>query len=845
METVNGSADGDHPQRLGDGTYRLLFERSPLPMWVYDTDSLRILAVNATALEAYGYAEHEFLAMSILDLRPPSEHDALITHLAQQRPALVNSGLWRHRKRNGDLIDVDITVETIAFAGRPARLVLARDVTAQRRQQAALRESERRFRHIVETATEGIWTIDARGVTDFVNPAMAAMLGYGPAEMLGRHLTEFMDADGRRAAEENLARRRQGVSEVHEFRFRRRDGTDLWTRVATNPVLDDDGAYAGALAMVTDITERRAMDQQLKLLASSVARFNDLVVITEAEPLDEPGPRILFVNEAFERRTGWRRDEVIGRSPRFLQGRNTDPRTVREIGEALRRWQPVHCEIINYTRDGEEFWLEMDIVPIADDTGWYTHWVSVEHDITGRKRRQRRDASRTQALTLIAAGAPLSDVLDEIARGAASPWPGDDADATAAEAERLKAIAIERKRADSALRESQKMESLGTLAGGIAHDFNNILGAILGNLALVRQDGGADPRLTAIERSAVRARELVQQILAFSRRQPPHPARQPLAPLVDDALAMLRRTLPAQVRLSAPRGDEPIEVEADGNQIHQVLMNLCTNAWHAIGTAPGHIEVGLDTTTWAQAGLDVPGQTPDGRCAHLWVKDDGCGMDAATRERIFEPFFTTKPVGSGTGLGLAVVHGIVGEHRGQIVVDSAPGAGATFHVYLPLSPPAPLADAAEAAEAEPLPGPSSACTANAASASGRERGPPARVLFVDDDDVMRLTGEGLLRNAGFEVTAVGSGPAALEAVRAAPAGFDLVVSDYNMPGWSGLDIARELATLRPDLPVVLCSGYIDAELLARAEQAGIRALVHKENAAVDLAPAARAVLAPH
>ena len=309
-------------------------------MWVLDLETLRFLAVNQAAITAYGHSEAEFLALSLPDIRPATEVPVLVAFPAQPQPELSTARQWlqwRHCRRNGELIDVEIVSEAVEFAGRPARLVLAKDITAGLRSQAEAQATERRYRDIVETAVEGIWTIDAQALTRFVNPKMAQMLGYSAAEMMGRPLTDFMDAQGVALANANLERRRQGVSEQHDFRFRRQDGSELWAAVSANPVQDAAGVYMGALAMVTDITERRRVEQQLKLLASSVARFNDIVLITEAEPQDEPGPRMLFVNEAFERRTGYRRDEVLGRSPRFLQGPGTDPAELRRIGQALRR----------------------------------------------------------------------------------------------------------------------------------------------------------------------------------------------------------------------------------------------------------------------------------------------------------------------------------------------------------------------------------------------------------------------------------------------------------------------------------------------------------------------------
>lgn len=377
------------------------------------------------------------------------------------------------------------------------------------------------------------------------------------------------------------------------------------------------------------------------------------------------------------------------------------------------------------------------------------------------------------------------------------------------------------------LREAQKMESIGTLAGGIAHDFNNILAAILGNLAMVCEDLGdghaAHSGLEQIRKSSLRARDLVQQILAFSRRQPQQLTNLRLRPVVEDSLALLRATLPACVTLNEQLADAPIVVHADATQVQQVLLNLCTNAWHALQGQPGSISVAL-TTVALHHSMTLPTGTLDpGAYAKLSVSDTGCGIDAATRERIFEPFFTTKPVGQGTGLGLSVVHGIVRSHRGGIGFNSVPGAGTTFDIFLPRSTEQP---------------PPSAEPAHRVSPDGHGR----HVLYVDDDEVMTLMMERLLRRLGYRVTVAHDGRAAVAALDAQR--FDLVLTDYNMPGYSGLDVARAVAARCPALPVVLSSGYVSDELREAATAAGARSLINKQRIVEDVGATLARVLEP-
>ena len=378
----------------------------------------------------------------------------------------------------------------------------------------------------------------------------------------------------------------------------------------------------------------------------------------------------------------------------------------------------------------------------------------------------------------------------------------------------------ERHRLELELREAHKMRAIGTLAGGIAHDFNNIIGAILGNLALAQQDIGpehpAHARLLQVRKAGGRARDLVQQILAFSRHQPHELVTQPLRPVVEETLAMLRPTLPAGVVLTLHFSEVPLWVKADATQVQQVLMNLCMNAAHALGPPGGRIDVGLEPMAAVPPGGLAGDDAAPGGHAHLWVRDHGCGMDAATLARIFEPFFTTRQASEGTGLGLSVAHGIVAEHGGSISVESVPGAGSTFHVVLPL---------AGSASGPPLATPPRPVV---------PRGEGQHVLYVDDDEMMVVMVQGLLQHTGYRVTTCRDALTAVAAVRADPARFDVVVTDFNMPFGSGLDVALAVRDLRPGLPVVISSGYLSNELRAAAESAGVRQLLRKENTVEEL-----------
>ena len=401
-----------------------------------------------------------------------------------------------------------------------------------------------------------------------------------------------------------------------------------------------------------------------------------------------------------------------------------------------------------------------------------------------------------------------------------------------------------RKRAEAArvslenqLRESQKMEALGTLAGGIAHDFNNVLTTIVGNVALARQDVGpghaALESLEEIDKASLRATALVQQILAFGRRQTTERTVISLAPTVEESARLLRATLPGAIGLTVECAADAPAVLANAGQIQQLVLNLCNNAWHATRhqALPGTIDIRLEAferepngTSGSESANDPLGPLPVGRYACLAVRDNGAGMGVETQKHLFEPFFTTKPVGEGTGLGLSVVHGIVRGHRGVIQVHSQPGEGTTFRIYFPeAGPPADLSFA---------PGQESARARDATVSA--VQGDGAHVLCVDDDQALLTLTKRLLEREGYCVKGYTDPSEALAAVRAEPGRFDLVVTDYRMPSMTGLALARALREIRADLPVVLASGYITDDVRLEAPGAGVSALVSKPYAAKEL-----------
>lgn len=386
-----------------------------------------------------------------------------------------------------------------------------------------------------------------------------------------------------------------------------------------------------------------------------------------------------------------------------------------------------------------------------------------------------------------------------------------------------------RQELEAQLLEARKLEAIGTLAGGIAHDFNNIMAAILGNTVLAQEDIGeghpAQRFLGQVIKAGQRARSLVQQILAFSRQQPSESASVPLSPLVEESVAMLRSMAGPHAQLRAILPDARLAVMGNPTQLQQILMNLGTNALHALPDGFGQIDIGLEECHFADEGPSTrPAGLEPGAYAHIWVHDTGCGMDERTREHIFEPFFSTKPVGQGTGLGLAVVHGIVKALGGVINVTSEVGRGSKFDLYLSLVEHESQAVPLDLSEADPA------------------RGNGQHIVYIDDDEVMALMVQGLLLRLGYRTTAFLVAQEAIESIASGAQDVDLVVTDFNMPGLSGLDVVRILADIRPGLPVVISSGYVSDDLLASAAALGVRAVMQKEHTIEELGAVVHAAL---
>jgi PAS domain S-box-containing protein len=385
---------------------------------------------------------------------------------------------------------------------------------------------------------------------------------------------------------------------------------------------------------------------------------------------------------------------------------------------------------------------------------------------------------------------------------------------------------VEKEKLETQLRQAQKMEAIGTLAGGIAHDFNNLLSPILGYSELILLDQSVDSKtkdkIQAILSASIRAKELVKQILTFSRRSEHQLAPLFLQPVVKEALKLLRSSIPTSIELKQQIDPNCGTVLADPGQIHQIVMNLCTNAYQAMKGASGIISVSLSQEELTTADLASKIGLSAGQYLKLVVEDSGEGMDHETLKRIFEPYYTTKTKEKGTGLGLAVVHGIIKKYGGEINVYSEPGKGSRFNIYLPVISEETLLK--EDAHAKQLP-----------TGTGR-------ILFVDDEKQITELGQTFLEMLGYQVTSCNDPTEALSIFNNDPSQFDLVITDMTMPKMTGALLSQELLKVREDLPIIMCTGFSEAMDEEAAKQFGIRDFLMKPVSSLELAQAVRTVL---
>jgi len=646
------------------------------------------------------------------------------------------------------------------FVGGIAMILIGKYALVSKEKQSKILEVEKNYRYLFESAPDGIDILDENGIILDCNDAELRLTGYEREEIVGKYIYQLMPEKFNMLFKKQFPELKNMHQHEGRVKFicKHEEGIDIWRKTVS--LVDSRGKFIGVLGFNRDISSLEMMERERKRLEMAIEQAGETVVITDEKA------NIQYINPAFSQISGYSREDATGQNPKILQSGQHSRAFYMNMWDTLTSGKIWKGHFINKKKDGRIYHEEATISPVIDENGKTTNYIAVKRDVTSE-------------------------------------------------------IELE-----SQLRQSQKMEAIGTLASGIAHDFNNILFPIMGYAEMTVDDlpehSRARKNLTEILKAITRAKDLVQQILTFSRQN-----EQELKPLkaqlvVKEALKLIRSSIPATIEIDQDIEKDCAPIMADPTKIHQVVMNLCTNAYHAMEEKGGRLNVRLkevELTTEDVTGIDIA----PGPYLCLTVSDTGQGIDQFIINRIFDPYFTSKEKGKGTGLGLAVVHGIVKNCGGNIRLYSEPGRGSLFNVYLPVIKTV-MYTSSEIASDKPL-------------QTGHEH-----ILLVDDEAQIVDMEKVMLERLGYDVTTRTSSTDALEALKASPDKFDLVITDMTMPNMTGDELAGECKAIRKDIPFILCTGFSEKISEERANVLGIMGFLMKPFVMRDLARTIREVL---
>lgn len=868
------------------------FMENSTPMAISTVDEGRYVYVNNAFITTLGIRKEDILGRTSMEL-------GLLTR--EQRSMLVKELSRRDQFENYELQVKTkdglkhglMNTSRIRIAGKDHFLAVITDITGHKRIEQELRKSEEDFRAILDNMEEGYHRVDLKGNFTFTNRAFQKMSGYSADELIGMNYRSYA-AD--RENEDRVFKAYNNVYRTGEplrhfvWDIIRKDGARRTVAVSVSLLKIANSRPVGFAGIVTDVTDLKMAENQIALSRQNEEKYR--ILLDEIEDfyseVDLEG-NYTFCNDSFLKILGYAREEIVGTSySRYCASEDQVKDLRRKYIKMYYSGEPVkrqEWEIV--TRGGARRILEYNASVIRDHRGNITGFRGIGRDITERKvaEEQYRIVSNSlQGGVYIAQDEIISFVNPQVTKilgysekeliGRHSldfVYPADRQMGRARSVQMLKGqldapfqvrlvdkkgnikwamvtvssinyhgrqavlgnfmdITIQKEsesekvHLQSMLIQAQKMESIGTLAGGIAHDFNNILGGMRGytDLAKIKtNDVYIVPYLEQVTTACDRARDLVQQILTFSRQTEQEKRPIMLTPLIKEVLKFMRASLPSTIEIRRKLKVKSDLVMADGTQMHQLLMNLCMNAGYAMKGRGGVLEVNL-------ADVDIDPRDSrhhlmeSGRYLQLTVRDTGEGIEPGHLERIFEPYFTTKGKGEGTGLGLSVVDGIVKTHGGTIEIDSKVGEGSAFHVFLPLLEQPKVIDGSKGAAALP---------------EGNET-----ILFIDDEKMLANVSKSILEELGYRVFMETDPARALKLFRKEMKSIDLVFTDKTMPNLTGFDVAREVRKMRPDIPIIMCSGFQDKDDAEKISVSGINHFLVKPMKIEEIAQAIRDTL---
>lgn len=765
---------------LSEQRFRSFFQHSSVSLWLVDISDViaifsRLRSAGVTDLNSY-FIEHPGFENEIWRYIPVIDVNRATLQLfeANTKERLIRSvqrlytrktvkslrsfflavfsGLEHHsleaeyRTFKGNDLDAIVHIDVLP-GEEDLVLVSIVDISSQKMLEVTLFDSREQYRKLIETANDAILIADAEtGIIMQANQSAELLTGYSRDTLTGMHQTALHPVGEQRLAAD-LFREHGSSTELKD----RPDPALINLLCADGqqiPVeisasITEVKGRKIVQGIFRDLRARIAGEEHLRLLATVTEQTDDSVIITDVNG------EISYVNPAFERVTGYTLAEVVGRRPDFLKSGEQDDAFYKLLWDTVRSGEVWHGNLVNRAKDGSFFEEDAVIAPVKDYTGKIKNYVAV-----------KRDKTRQNSL-------------------------------------------------EKQVRQAQKMQAIGTLAGGIAHDFNNILTAIMGfaELSLLQCSDNIllQNNLNEIIKGSDRAGKLIDQILTFSRQTEKNVAALRLSIVIKEALKLLRSSLPANIDI-IQNIDQELMVRVDPTQIHQVLMNLCSNAYQAIGADKGWIKVSIHRVSLRpREGVEI-GNLSHGSYVCLTVEDSGEGISVDNHGRIFEPYFTTRKQNQGTGLGLSVVHGIVNDHGGAITVQSTVGVGSCFTVYLP--------------EVSSNEGTASELRETLVPGAGR-------VLVVDDEQQIVDYEVEVLKRAGYDPVGFIDSLTAMGALITSSEEFDLVVTDMAMPDLTGLQLFRKIQKIRVDLPVLLCTGYSEHVTEASSKKLGVSGYLAK------------------
>jgi len=847
-----------------------------------------ITVFNAAAENMFLYEAKNIIGKKINLLIPARFHHSHSEHIRAfeqthvTRRTMGALGAISGLRSNGEEFPIEASISQIEVSGRKLFTVILRDITDRKKSE----EMTQRFIAIIESTDDAILSKTLDGKITSWNPSAEKMFGYTAQEIIGRSVVVLFPPD-RLHEEENLLDRIGKGERIHHFETVRvrKDGRKIDVSATISPIKDTTGKIIGASKVLRDITEQKKSRQQLALLHTCVSNLNDIVLVMESTPVEGPGPRVVFANAASERITGYTSAETVGHSVRFFQSKKTDPAILDEIRTALKQQKPIRRQIIIEAKDGAEYQLDTDIVPIFDQVGRCTHFAAIQRDVTQFNHAMEQTAEqaalldKAQDAILVrdlegrilfwnkgaermyhwtsqeAVGQHAGDLIykdikpfeeaNKITREKGE-WSGElqhitkdrreltvearwslvrDKDGQPKSILAINTDITEKKKIEAQFMRAQRMESIGTLAGGIAHDLNNILAPIMlsiGMLKATSNDPDVVEILDAIESSAKRGSDIVGQVLSFARGMDGQRIEIQSRHLLKDIERIIKDTFPKDIRLQISLPNDLWTILGDPTQIHQILLNLCVNARDAMPHG-GNLAISIENRMLDKQYVAMNPQAQPGPYVVISVMDSGTGIPHDVIDKVFEPFFTTKEIGKGTGLGLSTVTAIVKSHGGFINVYSEPGQGTTFKIYLPAQVSA--EDTQEQAAVVSLP-----------------RGNGETILVVDDENSILTITSQTLQAFGYRVIKATDGAEAVAIYAQQRNEISVVLTDMMMPVMDGPATIHALLKINPALKIIAASGLNANGSVAKAVNAGIKHFLSKPYTAETLLKTLRTIL---